>query len=418
VPLPPERRLAAILSADVVGYSRLMAEAEGETVRTLSRYRDEVGILVPDHRGRVVDFTGDNFLAEFPAALDAVRAAVEIQRVVRALNADLPAERRMEFRIGVHLGDIRVEGERIYGDGVNIAARLQALAEPGGICISAEVQRQVHHKLQLGYDDLGEQSVKNVPDPVHVYRVRLETETALLDTSPRPLRKGALAAALLLLVGLAAWAGWRMLGSRMAGPAAAISSPIRSLAVLPLQNISGDPEQQYFADGMTEALISDLGRVGSLRVISRTSAMQYQGVHRPLPEIARELNVDAIIEGTVLRVGNEVRITAQLIDARSDHHLWSESYQRDFQDLLALQGEVAHAITEKIELELTPQEQARLRQTKRVDPKAYEAYLRGLQVFDRRTPASHTTAAEYFEEAARAAPDFAAPYAALADTFT
>jgi TolB-like protein/class 3 adenylate cyclase len=417
-PTGVERKLAAILSADVVGYSRLMAEDEVATVRTLTAYREEIGVLVRQHRGRVVDSPGDNLLAEFPSALAAVQAAVEIQRVIRARNAALPTERRMEFRVGVHLGDVMVEGERIYGDGLNIAARLEALAEPGGICVSGTVHEQVRSKLGLAYRDLGEQAFHNIPEPVHAYGIRTE---AAPPAEIKPTREGrrtwvALAAVLVAALALAAaWIWGPSLGSR--SPALDAGS-IRSLAVLPLENISGDPEQDYFTDGMTEALIADLGKIASLRVISRTSIMQYRGVHRPLPEIGRELNVDAIIEGSVIRADDGVRITAQLIDARTDHHLWAESYQRELEDVLALQKEVARAIAEEVQAKLTPEEEALLRETRRVDPTAYEMYLRGRSAYDEGSPAALKTAVRYYEEAARVDPEFAAPHAGIADAFT
>jgi TolB-like protein/class 3 adenylate cyclase len=416
-PEPVERKLAAILSADVVGYSRLMAEDEAGTVRTLTDYRAETALLIQQHRGRVVDSPGDNVLAEFPTATEAVECAVEIQRVLQARNAALPTDRRMEFRVGVHLGEVRPEGERIYGDGVNIAARLEGLATPGGICISSEVHGQVRHRLQLDYDDLGKQSVKNLPDPVRVFRVRLEAETVSRATSPRSLRRAALTAGLLVLLGVAAVGGWRMFGGRPGEPtAAAISSPIRSIAVLPLENLSGDPEQEYFADGMTEALIGDLAKLGSLSVISRTSVMQYKGQRKPLPEIAQELKVDGVVEGTVMRAGDRVRITAQLIDARSDRHLWSDRYDRELSDVLALQSDVARAVAEQVRLELTPEEQSALTASRPVDPRAYDAYLRGLQL---RGPVTLVRAwgprvIAQFERAVELDPDFAEAYVALA----
>ena len=341
-PEASERRLAAILSADVVGYSRLMAEDEHATIRTLNAYRDLIASLVGDHHGRVVDATGDNLLAEFPNALDAVQCAVEIQGVLRVRNQSLSEGRRMLFRIGVHLGDITVEGDRLYGDGVNIAARLEGLAESGGICISGEVHSQVRSRLGLDFEDLSELPVKNIPEPVHVYRVRTEPAGPATATSSLRIRHGLVAAGLVVALAAAGLAGWRMFPSGRTEPKAAVdSAPIRSIAVLPLENISGDPEQEYFADGMTEALITSLAKVEALRVISRTSVMQYKRARKPLPEIARELGVDAVVEGSVLRAGNRVRITAQLIHATTDEHLWTESYDRDLGDTLALQSEVA-----------------------------------------------------------------------------
>ncbi len=245
--------------------------------------------------------------------------AIEVQRVLRARNASLSADHRMDFRMGIHMGDVRVEGGRIYGDGVNIAARLEALADAGGICISSTVHDQVRHRISVDFEDLGEKSVKNIPDPVRVYR-------ALLFAAERAEAPAAGVAALLI------WGTGGEFGSTARPP-----GPIRSIAVLPLDNLSGEAEQEFFVDGLTEELTATLARIRALRVISRTSAMQYKGVHKPLREIARELDVDGVIEGSVLRAGTQVRITAQLIRADADEHLWAESYTRELTDILALQ---------------------------------------------------------------------------------
>jgi TolB-like protein len=365
-----------------------------------------------------VDVAGDSLLAEFRTARDAVECAVEVQRVLKARNAGLSEDRRMEFRVGVHLGDVMAEGDRIYGDGVNIAARLQALADPGGTCISGEVYGQVHHKLDLRYADLGEQAVKNLPDPVRVYRVESEVEAAPPDASPRSLRRAVLTVAAVVLLGAVAAVGWRMFAGDSVGPdGTPISAPIRSIAVLPLENLSGDPEQEYFADGMTEAVISQFARIGSLRVISRTSVMQYKKAKRSLPEIARELNVQGVVEGSVLRVGERVRITLQLIDARNDHHLWAQSYERDLHDVLALQGEIARAVAQQVDTELTPEEQARLRTADSVDPEAHDAYLRGTLHLAKTTIPDALEALEYFERAIELDPGYARAYSGLSRTY-
>ncbi len=274
-----ERRLTAILSADAVGYSRLMAADEEETLRTITAYREQISSLVGKYRGRVVDAPGDNLLAEFPSALDAVRCALEIQRVVATRNDPRPTEHRMEFRIGVHLGDVMVEGERIYGDGVNIAARLESLAEAGGVCISSAVHEQVRNKLEVSYLDLGGQQVKNIPDPVRVYRVA-PPGTRKSAPAGRRLRKALVASAsLLLVIAVGLWASWpRPLGLVLdwtGAGAPPVNPPLPdkpSIVVLHFEKISGDPEQEYFVDGVTEELTADLSRSPGLFVISRSSA--------------------------------------------------------------------------------------------------------------------------------------------------
>jgi TolB-like protein/class 3 adenylate cyclase/Tfp pilus assembly protein PilF len=411
-----ERRLAAILHADVVGFSRLMAEDEDTTVRLVTTYREEVELLVHQHRGVLADFTGDNFLAEFGSAVAAVQCAIETQKVRHARNELQPPERRMEFRMGVHLGEVRVEGERLCGTGVNVAARLQALAEPGGLCISGEVQGQVEGKLVFEFEDLGEQEVKNIPEPVHVYRVKVEAQVAP-ETSQSPTRRTVLAAGLVVLLAALAVLAWRTFTVLPEEPvAAAISTPIRSIAVLPLENLSGDPEQEYFADGMTDAMILDLTRIRALRVTSFTSAKRYRKSDKSLPEIAQELNVDGIIEGTVMRAGGRVRITVQLIDARDDRNIWADRYDRDLSDVLGLQSDVALQVADQIRLELTPQEVAGFEDRPVVNPEAHDAYLRGMLHLAEAEPGA-LQAIDYFEQAIERDPEHALAYAGIARAY-
>jgi adenylate cyclase len=420
-----ERRLAAILSADVQGYSRLMAQDDEATVLTLNAYRAVMSGLIAEHHGRVVDMPGDNLLAEFPSALEAVRSGIEIQRTLAARNADQPPNREMKFRIGVHLGDVMVEGDRIYGDGVNIAARLEGLALAGGICISRSVHEQIRSKLDVRYDDLGEQAVKNIPQPVRAYRILIDVKAPpqkeKVPTGSSSQRRLVLAAGIVLVVAVTGVAAWKVsiprfspnLSQQAAGPLR-----IRSIAVLPLENLSGDPAQEYFADGMTDELITDLARISALRVISRTSVMQYKGEHKkPLPEIARALNVDAVVEGSALKVGDKVRITAQLIDAPSDRHIWARSYERDARDVLAMQGEVASAIAREIDIQLTPDEQARFANARTVNPQAHEAYLKGIYHLNKYTEEGWGKAADSFRQAIRIDPKYARAYAGLSDCY-
>jgi adenylate cyclase len=306
-----DHRLAAIFSADVAGWTRLLADDEPATIRAIGEARTLISTSVTRHRGRVVDSPGDNLLAEFPSALDAVRCGVEIQRTLGDRAAPLAAERRLLFRIGLHLGDVAVEGERIYGDGVNVAARLEALAEPGGICLSAAIHDNVRSRLDLPFHDLGDQSLKNFPRPVRAFRLGGSAPSADAPPPPEP--------------------------------------PDRpSLVVLPFSNVSGDAEQEYFADGMSEDLITELARIPNLFVIGRGSSFAYKGKNVLAREIGRELGVKHVVEGSVRRAGSRVRITARLTDARSGHELWSERYDRELGDVFALQDEVVGGVVAEL----------------------------------------------------------------------
>ncbi len=424
-----ERKLAAILSADVFGYSRLMAEDEEATVRTIRAYREQVETLVREHRGRLADFSGDNFLAEFPAALDAVACAIDIQRVLRARNEGLPDDRKMQFRIGAHLGDVRVEGERIYGDGVNIAARLEGLAEPGGICISATVHEQVRNHLRVGFDDLGDRSVKNVPDQIHVYQVMLEASAGepprRVATPRRGLPRSALAVGVIVIVAaLAMWALWpRLLGvaldARGVFPSDAPALPDRpSIVVLPFANMSGDPEQEYFADGMTEDLTTALSGTSSLFVISRNSAFTYKGRAVKVEDVGRELGVRYVLEGSVRRAGDEVRITAQLIDATTGFHVWSDRYDRRLEDIFDLQSEISERILGVVGAQITEAELERIRRKPTDDLTAYDAFARAQYHFTKFTRADHAEARRWAERAIEIDPQFASAIALLGSTYS
>jgi len=424
-----ERRLAAILSADAVGYSRLMAEDEAGTIRTLTAYRHQISGLVSDHRGRVVDAPGDNVLAEFRTALDAVECGVEIQRVIRARNAGIPAERQMQFRVGIHMGDVAAEGDRIYGSGVNIAARLEALAEPGGICISAAVHEQVESRLDLGYEDLGEQSVKNIPKPVRVYRVQLDAGRA---DAPRSAGRGwarlriaaASLASLIVLVAAALWLSWPApLGlvldvAGLSGPP--VNPPLPdepSIVVLPFDNMSGDPEQEYFADGITEELTTDLSQNPALFVIARNSAFTYKSAPVNVEQVGRELGVRYVLEGSVRKVGNRVRITAQLIDATTGFHLWSEAFDRDLNEIFALQTEISERITGALGMEIPRAEYERIRQAPTDSLSAYDSFFRGLRHFVEFTREGFEKSRPFFERAIELDPGFAQAHASLGATY-
>ncbi len=352
-PEPVEHKLAAILSADAVGYSRLMAEDEAATIRTLSSYREQIGVLVREHRGRVVDSPGDNVLAEFPTALEAVRCAVEMQGVLRARNTSLPAERRMDFRIGVHMGDVAADGERIYGDGVNIAARLEALAEAGGVCISATVHEQVRNKLDAGFTDLGDQTVKNIPDQVRVYRVAMDGSPGPTRPRPRSGRRPALIAAAAVvavaLVGLAAW--WTQWPQPAIEDDPVLALPTGpTVAVLPFTNLSGDPEQEYFSDGLTDDIITALSRFRELFVIARNSTFRYKGKSVDVRELNRDLGARYVVEGSVRKAGTRLRVTVQLLDAKDGTHLWADTYDRDLSasDIFSVQDEITEQVVATI----------------------------------------------------------------------
>ncbi|MGB5924389.1 MAG: adenylate/guanylate cyclase domain-containing protein, partial [Syntrophobacteria bacterium] len=359
-----KRKLTAILSADVKGYSRLMGEDEEATVRTITAHRKVITSVIEKYRGRVVDSPGDNILAEFVSVVDAVQSGVEIQEVIRAKNAELPDERRMEFRIGINLGDVIQEGERIYGDGVNIAARVEGLADPGGICISGSAYEQIENKLALGYDYIGEHTVKNIVKPIRVYRVPTGPETlqkVTEDKRPAPnWQRVALAVVIALLVvagGVAIWKSFRPSPAptevasveKMAFPLP--DKP--SIAVLPFNNLSGDPEQEYFSDGITEQIITGLSKISSLIVIARNSTFAYKGKPVKIQQVSEELGVRYVLEGSVQKSGEKVRINAQLIDAIKGNHLWSETYDRELKDIFAVQDDITQKILTALHVELT-----------------------------------------------------------------
>jgi len=375
-------KLTAILSADVKGYSRLMGEDEKGTVHTLNAYKEVMTNLIQQHRGRVVNAPGDNVLAEFGSVVDAVECAVEVQKELKIRNAELPKNRRMEFRIGVNLGDVIEDGEQILGDGVNIAARVQGLADGGGICISGTAYDHVERKLGLQYDYMGEQTVKNIDKPVRVYKV-LSIERAFAGKIAFPL-------------------------------------PCKqSIAVLPFSNMSNDPEQEYLADGISEDLITDLSKIPDLLVISRLSSFTYKGKSMKVQQIAEELGVRYVLEGSVRKAENRVRINAQLIDGASGHHLWADRYDGDMNDIFALQDKINRKIVASLAVKLTKDDQDRLPQKGTTNVEAYEAYLKGSAIVDslRYDPQKFAESLPWFEKAIELDPDYNRAYAALAETY-
>ena len=382
-----ERRLAAILAADVVGYSRLMGADEEATLATLNAYRQVIDGLIADHHGRVFGSAGDSVIAEFASPVEAVRCAVEVQQGLEKRNADLPEKRRMYFRIGVNLGDVMVEGDNLLGDGVNVAARLEGLAAPGGVSISGSVYEQVKNKVDVDFDFLGKQEVKNIAEPVPVFRVQLETR-----------------------------AGDSQAAASGEGSSTSLAPPDKpSIAVLPFDNMSGDPEQGYFSDGITEDIITDLSKVSALFVIARNSAFTYKGKAVMVQDVSRELGVRYVVEGSIRKAGNRVRITAQLIDGLSGGHLWAERYDRDLTDIFEVQDDVTQQIVGALKVTLSETEKSLIVDggTKNVD--SHDYFLRGRELLFglKRDHEMFDQSTACFRRAIELDPNYAGPYAGL-----
>ncbi len=383
-----ERRLAAILAADVVGYSRLVGEDEEGTLRTLSACREVIDGLVASHHGRVFGSAGDSVIAEFASPVEAVRCAVNIQRDLETRNAGIPENKRMRFRIGVNLGDVVVDGDNLMGEGVNVAARLEGLAEPGTVNVSGSVHEQVKNKLDVGFDFLGPQELKNIAEPVPVFRVRLEPRSS---TSP--------------------------LAASERSPESLALPEKRSIVVLPFENLSGDPEQGYFSDGITEDIITELSKFRSLFVIARSSSFSFRGQSPEVKEVSRRLGVRYVVEGSVRRSGNRVRIAAQLIDAVADAHLWAERYDRVLEDIFTVQDEVTEAIVAAIAPELGKAEQQLATSKKLENLNVWEVYQRGMWHLYQRTKDDLAEARRLFEAALSLDPGLSLACSALVDAY-
>jgi adenylate cyclase len=427
-----ERKLTAILCADVFGYSRLMGEDEEATLRTLSSHCKLIDSLIDQHHGRFVNSAGDSVLAEFASVVNAVQCAVEIQNTLKAENAPLPPNRRMEFRIGVNLGDVMVDGEQIYGDGVNVAARLESLAEPGSIFISGSVHEQLGNKLALGYEDLGEQSVKNIAKPVRVFRVLTEADGAVTPTrqtqrgSRKYVRRGVFSVAGLAIV-VATVVLVQHLSLRPPAPSASIPSvhipaltlPDKpSIAVLPFTNLSGDPQEEYFSDGITGDIITALSRSPDLFVIDRASTFSYKGKPIRVQQVSRELGVKYVLEGGVQKAAGQLRVTAQLVDATSGAELWAERYDRPLREVFSLQDELVQRIVTTMGLQLVLWDRIgvqRLRGTDNLE--AYDYDLRGWQYFYTLTREGLPKAREMWEKAIQLDPKYAEAYAGVGFTY-
>jgi adenylate cyclase len=372
-----ERRLTAILAADVVGYSRLMTIDEAGTLAALTSLRKNlVTPKIDEHNGRIVKLTGDGILIEFPSVVSAVACAVDIQSAMRTRNATDPAA-RIEFRIGVNLGDIIVEDGDIFGDGVNVAARLESIAPIGGIAVSQSVRDQVGKRLDLTFEDMGERRLKNIEAPIRVYSISVE----------RPSSDGA----------------------------ASAGQERPSIAVLPFVNMSGDPEQEYFSDGITEDIITDLSKVSGLFVVARNTAFTYKGKHVDVQEVAKRLGVNFILEGSVRKAGARVRVTGQLINGKDSGHIWADRFDRDLTDIFAIQDEITHAIVEQLKVKLLPQEKKSIGQTPTGNVEAYTYYLRGRQFLHRHSKSYYQLARRMFAKAVELDPAYARAYAGIAD---
>ncbi len=424
-----KRKLTAILSADVEGFSRLMDDDEEATVRTLIAYRTAITDLVQQFRGRVVDSPGDNLLADFTSVVDAVNCTVEIQRDLAERNTELPYNRKMEFRIGVNLGDVIEEEGRIYGDGVNIAARVESMADAGGICISGRAYDQVANKLGLEYENLGEHQVKNIITPIRVYRVLSLPGAAAhrvieaKKTLGRKWRKVSLAIAVVLFMGAAAGTIWRFYFRPSVDPASmgkmAFKLPDKpSIAVLPFVNMSGDPTQGYFSDGITEDLITDLSQISGLFVIARNSTFAYKGKAIKARQVAEELGVRYVLEGSVRKADKQVRINAQLIDATTGGHLWAKRYDGNLDDVFGLQDKITQKIVAALAVKLSVGEQEKVTRKETDNIEAYDAFLKGWEHYRRWTPEDFRKAIPYFERAIELDSHYGRAYAAVASVYT
>jgi len=429
-----KRRLSAILNADVVGYSKLMEADEESTVRTLESYRKTVFSLIENHSGKVIDSPGDNLLAEFASVVDAVQCAVEIQHVLKAKNAVVPEARRMQFRIGISLEDVIEEDGRIYGDGVNIAARIEGLADAGGICISGRAYDHIANKLALGYEDIGEHKVKHISAPVKVFSIPIDAadgSAGKAKKTPRRLQWMAVVALVAFLAGIGAVTllnqtqktqkAPESVEEESSVPAAQEAKPPNaekpSIAVLPFDNMSGDPEQEYFVDGMVDEVITKLSMNRMLTVIARNSTFFYKDKAINTKQIAEELGVRYVVEGSVRKVGDTIRATIQLIEAATTSHIWAETYEGEMKDVFALQDNIALQIVAALNVKYQDAELKRLKRRPTDSLTAYELFLRGSIYRYRIDYEIVLEARAYLHKAIELDPDYADAIGALADTY-
>jgi len=411
------RKLAAILAVDMVGYSRLMgADEEGTIARQKAHRTELIDPKIAEHNGRIVKTTGDGMLVEFASAVDAVLCAVEVQRAMAEREAAVPEDRRIAYRVGINIGDIVIDGDDILGDGVNIAARLEALAESGGICISRAVFAQIRNKVRLGFADLGLQTVKNIAEPVPTYRVLLDPADAgkLIAAKRRRLthwRWAAATVAAVLVLAVAGVAWWRP-----SAPPVAPEKP--SIAVLPFDNLSGDPEQDSFADGLSEDIRTSLAKLDKVLVIDRRSSSKYKGKAVKVQEVARDLNVTHVLDGSVQKSGSRLHITAQLVDGRTGGQKWAESYDREAVDIFAIKDEIVLKILPNLVADLTKDDSARVTAHGTKNLQAWLLYRDGMKHFRRSTKEDNIRARELFEAAIAIDKNYSEPYSGLSSVYS
>jgi adenylate cyclase len=425
----PERKLAAILHADVVSYSRLMGEDEDATHRTLKGHMQAMTELVRAHRGEVATMAGDALLAQFPSVVAAVQCAVEIQALLKKRNADLADDRKLMFRIGINIGDVIFDSDSVYGNGVNVAARLESLAEPGGVFISQSTYEQVRNKLPLDYEYIGAQNVKNIAEPVGVYRVVLEPgpmgvprpavpapSTGTAGSQDRRWRTTITLIAASAMAAVVLWLGYS--NRSVFAPVSLVSraTGLPSIAVLPFDNLSDDTEQSYFADGMADDVITDLTKISGLVVIARDSTFAYKGEVPDIQKIAKNLDVRYILHGSVRRIGDQVRINAQLTDAANGSHMWAERYDGAMANIFELQDKVTQNIVRSLSVTLTSGEQLNLSRKDTDNLEAYDLFLRGQEFFFRHSKTDNRKAQELYSKVLQLDPNFARVYAMLAWT--
>ncbi|MCM2287101.1 MAG: tetratricopeptide repeat protein [Desulfobacula sp.] len=419
-----ERKLSAILSADVKGYSRLMSDDEGHTIKTLKEYRNIMSEIITSHSGRLVDAPGDNLLAEFSSAVNAVQGSVEIQKTLKARNDELPDDRKLVFRIGINIGDIVQDGSSLYGEGINIAARIESLADPGGVCISRNAYDHIKNKLKLGYEYIGEHSVKNIKDPVRVYKILMDDEDAgkmIGENKKSFLKPLAWSTVIIASIIFIAYLFVQKPAVPEFEPASIdnMAHPLPdkpSIAVLPFDNMSNDKEQDYFSDGITEDIITALSKTSKMLVISRNSTFTYKGKAVKIRQVAEELGVRYVLEGSFRKDGDRIRITAQLIDALSGHHMWADRYDRDLKDVFALQDEITMKILTALQMELTDGEYALISAKGTDNLQAYLKVLQAREFFYTMTKDGLLMARRLCEHALSMDPKYAAAYLYLGST--